>query len=441
MRSASDHARRAAAAFALTLLLAWPVSVHAEPMTFHLTAGDALASVDRSNAFLISLGKRVRGVKLIPGGTTFAGERCAGFGSVFRLGSISVLAGPAALTSRAPSKNGKAATALSAVFGAAGVQTWTPPATNADTDVPFWSVVPATDGVQFSAEAVTSGGDAGLLGADAGDGIVRFDAIVTGPPDAAGRYRFLLELYGRTSSQDSGLVKAGARHCFTFVDLVPVDLGAFGRLVDATVSNGTLHGTLQARLASITIALQRRDIQGALDTLAILVSSLVSRSPDTLPTAQARLLSEAAFGVRRGILFTPGTARCGNGLRETGEACDGADLAGFDCTSVGFSSGTLACTAGCRLDTSQCVGVSLCGNGILEAGEECDFGSANSDTVPDACRTTCKRAVCGDHVVDSFEDCEGKGLNGQTCITLGYGGGTLRCDAGQCEYDDTHCND
>jgi hypothetical protein len=47
-----------------------------------------------------------------------------------------------------------------------------------------------------------------------------------------------------------------------------------------------------------------------------------------------------------------------------------------------------------------------CGNGVVEAGEECDGGDQNSDTVPDACRTTCVRAHCGDEVVDSGEECD-----------------------------------
>jgi hypothetical protein len=41
-----------------------------------------------------------------------------------------------------------------------------------------------------------------------------------------------------------------------------------------------------------------------------------------------------------------------------------------------------------------------CGNGTPDLGEECDNGTANSDSMPDACRTTCLRAKCGDSVVD-----------------------------------------
>ena len=54
---------------AATLLL--PASVRAEALTFHLSVADVLASVNRTNALLASLGKPVRGVKLVPGGTSF----------------------------------------------------------------------------------------------------------------------------------------------------------------------------------------------------------------------------------------------------------------------------------------------------------------------------------------------------------------------------------
>ena len=37
-----------------------------------------------------------------------------------------------------------------------------------------------------------------------------------------------------------------------------------------------------------------------------------------------------------------------------------------------------------------------CGNGLVDPGEECDDATANSDSLVDACRTTCQRAGCGD---------------------------------------------
>ncbi|MDY0004136.1 MAG: DUF4215 domain-containing protein [Polyangia bacterium] len=48
---------------------------------------------------------------------------------------------------------------------------------------------------------------------------------------------------------------------------------------------------------------------------------------------------------------------CGNNQAEYGEACDGADLRGLDCTSIGWSGGTLSCTSACVLNTSACTGL------------------------------------------------------------------------------------
>lgn len=47
-----------------------------------------------------------------------------------------------------------------------------------------------------------------------------------------------------------------------------------------------------------------------------------------------------------------------------------------------------------------------CGDGVLDPGEQCDDGSANSDALPDACRTDCRDAYCGDGIIDSTESCD-----------------------------------
>jgi hypothetical protein len=46
---------------------------------------------------------------------------------------------------------------------------------------------------------------------------------------------------------------------------------------------------------------------------------------------------------------------CNNdGVADSGEACDGADLGGQTCLSIGFDGGTLACNASCGFDKSGC---------------------------------------------------------------------------------------
>ncbi len=58
-------------------------------------------------------------------------------------------------------------------------------------------------------------------------------------------------------------------------------------------------------------------------------------------------------------------------------------------------------------------GTSTCGDGVLAPGcEFCDTGAANSDTLPDACRTTCRPAACGDGVIDTGEGCDDGNTSG-----------------------------
>ena len=418
-----------------------PRVARAEAMTFHLTVAEILASVGNTNAFLVSLGKQARGLKLVPGGTKFAGLTCAGFGDVYALGAVTVLDGPGAFADLVTTKKGKDAQALATAFSAAGLTSWAPPASDAETDQQFWSTATVPHGLRFAAEALSSGSDAGLLDGEDGAGVFRFRANVPPTAEAGAPYRFLLEVVGRTSSNDTGLVAFGEQRCFTFVDLVPVDVGVLERLVDEKIEDAYVRNGLASRVVTLKAALARRDLVAAFDVMAYIMGHLLARTPDHAQPAAARRVVTGVFDVRRGLDFRAASAACGNGLRETGEPCDGADLGGFTCQSVGYASGPLSCLPDCLLDFSQCVANPVCGNGVVEINEECDNGTQNSNSVPDACRTNCKRASCGDGVIDLFEDCEGNNLNGETCGSLGYDGGSLKCDPTYCEYDEDRCDE
>lgn len=68
------------------------------------------------------------------------------------------------------------------------------------------------------------------------------------------------------------------------------------------------------------------------------------------------------------------TGVCGNGVREGSEQCEGTDFGGADCVSEGGTGngkgGGLICDADCTINTSNCEG--MCGNGVRNDGEECD---------------------------------------------------------------------
>lgn len=107
---------------------------------------------------------------------------------------------------------------------------------------------------------------------------------------------------------------------------------------------------------------------------------------------------------------------CGDNTKNGPEQCDGPDLGGQTCVGLGYDSGNLMCMPDCsNFDTSGCSKYG-CGNGVIDAGEQCDNGAANSNILPDACRTTCLNAVCGDGVKDTGEQCDdGNTIDGDGC--------------------------
>lgn len=104
-------------------------------------------------------------------------------------------------------------------------------------------------------------------------------------------------------------------------------------------------------------------------------------------------------------------AVCGDGTCSGGETATSCSVDCGGCGNGVCSGGETA--ASCPADCGVGPG---CGNSVVEGTEECDDGSANSDTIPDACRTNCTSPDCGDAVVDSGEQCDdGNTTNGDGC--------------------------
>lgn len=151
---------------------------------------------------------------------------------------------------------------------------------------------------------------------------------------------------------------------------------------------------------------------------------------------------------------------CGNGVREAREECDGTDFRNQTCGSYGFDSGTLECSASCRISTASCTNnpVPTCGDGkVNQSSEECDGADLTGFECTDfgydsgtlACDGTCgldfadcqalPDPVCGDGAVNQLsEECDSDDLLGLACTDLGYDAGTLACDA-TCGYDESAC--
>jgi cysteine-rich repeat protein len=131
---------------------------------------------------------------------------------------------------------------------------------------------------------------------------------------------------------------------------------------------------------------------------------------------------------------------CGNQVldEQEGEQCEGDDLAGQSCATVpgGYTSGTLACTAGCRFDTTGCV-LPGCGNGVVDGGEACDDGNGDND---DACLNNCKANTCGDgYLYTGDEECDdGNTSNADACLDTCQ---QARCGDGYLYAGHEECDD
>ena len=66
-------------------------------------------------------------------------------------------------------------------------------------------------------------------------------------------------------------------------------------------------------------------------------------------------------------------AFCGDGSVDPGEVCDVGDLAGEDCESLGYGPGVLTCQGDCEdFNTAGCSTLPACGDDHADPGEECD---------------------------------------------------------------------
>ncbi len=85
--------------------------------------------------------------------------------------------------------------------------------------------------------------------------------------------------------------------------------------------------------------------------------------------------------------------------------------------------------------TEQCDGTDLDGQTCVTQG----FGSGTLACTSSCTFDTSGCSLCGNGVVDSGEDCDGTDLNGQTCVTRGFVSGTLACTS-SCTFNTSGCS-
>ncbi len=140
------------------------------------------------------------------------------------------------------------------------------------------------------------------------------------------------------------------------------------------------------------------------------------------------------------------TAVCGNGVKESGEECDGVDLGGSSCGDFNCSSGVLACNVDCTLDSTGCTDCAICdNNGICDAGEDC-IGCANDCFSGSG--ATCGNGVCeagdGEDCISCAADCAGKQSGKPSrryCCGDGDGQNPLPCSDTVCSAGGNQCTD
>ncbi len=151
-----------------------------------------------------------------------------------------------------------------------------------------------------------------------------------------------------------------------------------------------------------------------------------------------------------------GGSDCGDGARSGAESCDGGDLGGATCSSVGAGTGPLSCRPDCTLNLAACTGGGpRCGDGMAAGIEPCDGGDLRGQTCGSAgyaggtlaCLADCRYDVsgctgpgpqCNNNTGEGLEQCDGADLRGNTCQSLGMGSGSLACRT-DCTFDATGC--
>ncbi len=112
--------------------------------------------------------------------------------------------------------------------------------------------------------------------------------------------------------------------------------------------------------------------QKAIDKGTTCMDAVSALDAQGFVTAHADAVAAALDG---GALPTCGDAS----INVVGEQCDGVDLGGESCTTLGFNAGTLACDGGCAFDPAGCQkGVDL----LVTGQTDCDQGAGTMGSCP-----------------------------------------------------------
>lgn len=97
-----------------------------------------------------------------------------------------------------------------------------------------------------------------------------------------------------------------------------------------------------------------------------------------------------------------------------------------------------------------------CGNGVIDGGETCDGTNLNGRTCESlefaggtlscdgACKldtSACIATQCDNGTIEEGEECDGTDLGSETCVSSGFAGGQLECSPDTCLIDTSNCKE
>ncbi len=131
--------------------------------------------------------------------------------------------------------------------------------------------------------------------------------------------------------------------------------------------------------------------------------------------------------------------QCGNGAIDSGEQCDGSNIPST-CTALGYRSGTIACTAQCTFDTSNCIAAECtnsgdCSNGLVCCNRSCRMPACTSNADCSSGATCISAGECNASCITQATVCQIQPdcPAGQLCCSN-------KCTAVKC-FEDSQCND
>ncbi|WP_438030992.1 DUF4215 domain-containing protein [Sorangium sp. So ce233] len=110
---------------------------------------------------------------------------------------------------------------------------------------------------------------------------------------------------------------------------------------------------------------------------------------------------------------------CGDGVAEAEEACDGADLKGASCQSLGFEGGELQCSPACAVDASRCSSAEACQDG--QDNDLDGLADCGDPVCEAACADMCAAPVALPDPAAAIGDTSGHAVIDSGCMASGPG--------------------